>query len=138
MSVEIDIVGRFGRSGIDLEGSAMSLLEFAGRVEGLRGRETFGLRMPSAPASPYTGYLRSLEIKVGEGNVHILRDDDRVHIAGSVEKMGILAKNIASLASQESNHSSEHSHIEYYPGHFYLAEESEPLVLTRAGGPVSD
>jgi len=134
MSADIDIVGRFGKSGVDLEGTAASLLELAGRVEGPLGRQTFELKMPSVPASPYSGYLRSMEIETGEGNVRIQRDDDRICIAGSKEKMRILAKNIASLASQKSDHSSEHSHIEYFPGHFYLAEGSEPLVVTRAGG----
>jgi hypothetical protein len=131
MSVEINIIGRFGNSGIDLEGTAMSLLELAERVQRLRGRETFELSIPSVPPAPYSGYLRSLQIEVGEGNVHILLDHDRVYITGSAEKMEILAKNIASLASQKSSHSSEHSHIEYFPGHFYLTEGSEPLVLTR-------
>jgi|SRR5579875_2834081 len=131
MSIEIDIVGRFGKSGTDLEGTAMSLLEFAEQLQRIRGRETFELRIPLVPPSPYSGYLRLLQIEVGEGNVHVLRDHDRVYIAGSVEKIEILAKNIAGLALQKSSHSSEHSHIEYFPGHFYLTEGSEPLVLTR-------
>jgi hypothetical protein len=129
--MNLDIVGRFADSGIDLEGTARSLFEFSERVREMRAHETFELNVPSVPPSPYSGYLRSLQIDVSEGNVHIWRDDLCICIIGSEEKMGILASNIASLATQKSNYSSEHSHVEYYPGHFYLAEGAEPLVLTR-------
>jgi len=131
MNVEIDIVGRFGSSGIDLEGTSASLIELAERVQRSEGHETLELSIPSAPASPYSGYLRSLQIEIGEGSVQILRDHDRLYIKGTPEKIEILAENIASLASQKSSYSVEHLHIEYFPGHFYLTEGSEPLVLTR-------
>jgi len=131
MSVKFNIVGRFGNSGIDLEGTAASLRELSERIGAIRGHETFELNIPSVPPSPYSGYLRSLQIDVCEGNVRISRDDDCIYVAGSAGKLAILASNMASLASQKSSFSSEHSHIEYYPGHFYLTEGSEPLVLTR-------
>lgn len=134
MSIETNIIGRFSDSGIDIEGTATSLLEFAKRVQWLRGRETFELSVPSVPAFPYSGYLRSLQIEIGEGNVHISHDQDRVYITGSLQKIEILAENIASLALQNGNHDPEHSHIEYFPGNFYLMEGSEPLVLTKREG----
>jgi len=132
--MNLDIVGKFGDSGTDIEGTARALLELSKRVLEIKGHEVFELNLPSVPPSPYFGYLKSLHIDLNEGNVHIGRDNESMHIRGSAEKIGILADNIASLALQESNSISAHSHIEYYPGHFYLAEESEPLVFTRREG----
>lgn len=131
MNIEIDVVGRLGNSGINLEGTASSFLDLSERLRDIRGHETFVLNVPRVSPSPYSGYLRLLQIDVGEGNVHISRDSDLICIAGSADKIGILASNIASVASQKSSVSSIHSHIEYHPGHFYLSEGSEPLVLTR-------
>ena len=127
----LDIVVRFGSGGIDIEGTAKSMLDLSQRVLQIREHEVFELSIPSKPPFPYAGYLRFLRIDLKEGNVHIRREGDCMLVGGSVEKMGILASNIASLAVQETNGTSAHSHIEYHPGHFYLVEGSEPLVLTR-------
>ncbi len=127
----LDIVGRFGGSGIDIEGTATSLLEFSQRVLQIRRHEVFELSIPSIPPLPYAGYLRFLRFDLDEGNVRIRREGDSMLVGGSVEKIGILARNIASLALQETDGIATHSHIEYHPDHFYLVEGSEPVVLTK-------
>lgn len=129
--MNLDLVGRFGSSGIDIEGTAKSMLEFSQRVLQIRTFEVFELGIPSIPPSPYAGYLRFLRFDLDEGNVHIRREGDSLLIRGSTEKVGFLARNIASLASQETDGIATHSHIEYHPDHFYLVEGSEPLVLTK-------
>jgi len=101
--MNLDIVGKFGDSGTDIEGTARALLELSKRVLEIKGHEVFELNVPSVPPSPYLGYLKSLHIDLNEGNVHIGRDNESMHIRGSAEKIGILADNIASLALQESN-----------------------------------
>jgi hypothetical protein len=101
--MNLDIVGKFGDSGTDIEGTARALLELSKRVLEIKGHEVFELNVPSVPPSPYFGYLKSLHIDLNEGNVHIGRDNESMHIRGSAEKIGILADNIASLALQESN-----------------------------------
>jgi hypothetical protein len=131
MSIKINIVGRFGNSGSDLEGTGASLLELSERVREITGHETFELKIPKVPPFPHSGYLKSLQIDVSEGKVQIWRDENCIYATGSVEMIAILAKNIAFLATQKNDRSSVHSHIEYFPGHFYLTEGSEPLVLTR-------
>lgn len=128
--MDLDIVGRFGSEGMDLEGTAKSMLEFSRRVLQIREIEIFELSIPSISPLPYAGYLRFLRFDLNEGNVHIRLEGDCMLVGGSVEKIGIFAGNIASLASQETNGIPAHSHIEYHPGHFYLVEGSEPLVLT--------
>jgi hypothetical protein len=133
--MNLDIVGKFGNSGTDIEGTARALLDLSKRVLEINGHEVFELNVPSEPPSPYAGYLKSLHIDLNEGNVHIWRDNESMYFRGSAEKIGILADNIASLALQERNSIPAHSHIEYYPGHFYLTEGSEPLVFTRREEP---
>jgi hypothetical protein len=51
-------------------------------------------------------------------------------IKGDPESLGILADNIDDFASEAD--SGTHLHVEYYPGHYYLAEGSESLVISIA------
>ena len=127
----LDLVGRFCNSGIDIEGTGKSMLELSQRVLKIRGQEMFELSIPSTPPFPYDGYLRFLRFDIGEGLVHIRREGDCMLVRGSVEKIEMFASNIASLALQETDSISLHAHIEYYSGHFFLLEGSEPIILTR-------
>jgi hypothetical protein len=58
--------------------------------------------------------------------------DNNLHIAGDKRKMEILATNVESFARESpDNH---HSHEEYFPGHFYLAPDSFPIVFEFSSG----
>lgn len=73
--MDFDLVGRFGNSGIDIEGTAQSLLKFSRRVLEIRRHEILEFSIPSLAPSPYVGYLKSLQFDLKEGNVHVWREE---------------------------------------------------------------
>jgi len=73
--MDFDPVGRFGNSGIDIEGTAQSLLKFSRRVLEIRRHEILEFSIPSLAPSPYVGYLKSLQFDLKEGNVHVWREE---------------------------------------------------------------
>ncbi|WP_425424625.1 Imm32 family immunity protein [Streptomyces phaeochromogenes] len=52
-------------------------------------------------------------------------------ISGDSDNRGVLAENLRDLATAEDG---GHLHIDYFPGHFYLAEGSLPLVVNSPHG----
>jgi hypothetical protein len=82
----------------------------------------------SAP-SPYDRSLFRMVIRSGSGKVvvSLMDDGQSLLVCGGDEFMAVLADNIGGFA--EDGVRGEHAHIEYFPGHYYLAEEAEPLVL---------
>jgi hypothetical protein len=132
----MNLIGRYGSSGIDLEGAAEDLRHLSRTIQEFVGSETFFLVVPSVPSSPYEGYLKSLRLEQHPGKVCISRDAGAIVISGPPDKLLVLARNIEEAAEgQDPPNSGKlryHSHIEYYPEHFYLSEESEPLVVTKA------
>lgn len=122
------IIGKYGKSSLDIEGSVESLRELSRAIQGLTGSEKLSLFSPPIPPTPYLGYARSLRIDRDEGKVCISRMADEIIISGSPETLVILARNIERLA--EGKIGGSHEHIEYHPGHFYLKENSTPLVIT--------
>jgi hypothetical protein len=133
--MNVNIIGKYDKSSVDIEGSADSLREFSQTLQGLAGSEVHVLPHPQAPPTPYLGYVKSLKMERSEGNVCVSLIADEMVISGSPEKLMILAGNIRRLAEQQGRASSdnynEHLHIEYHPDHFYLKEESIPLVVTK-------
>jgi hypothetical protein len=131
----MNIIGKYDNSSIDIEGSAESLRELSEVIQSFIGSELFSLYVPSTSPSPYLGYAKSLKLERGGGNVRVFRHGAEISISGSPEKLLIFARNIGRLAEQENHTRSDpyhdHIHIDYHPGHFYLDEESIPLVVTR-------
>ncbi len=133
-----------GRSGVREE-LVLSLLlgEETGELE-LKGcREKFQLlaaRIRSGDASsipltmvddprPYSRSLQRIEIRGGSGKVSISLLGDRVSllVQGGAESREVLAENIEAFARDATG--LEHMHIEPYPDHYYLAEDSAAIVL---------
>ena len=129
------IICKYDESSVDIEGSEESLCELSRTIQKCAGSEQLLLLLPQSPPTPDLRYAKSLKIDLGDGNVCISRIADEIIISGSPEKLEILARNIEFLAEQQGRSSSgtclDHLHIEYHPGHFYLREESIPLVVTR-------
>ena len=123
------LIGKYGKGGINLEGDAESFCELAQAIREAGDAREFILTIPSKDApNPYPGLADRLVIQTTNGSVLITRDASRIGITGSSEKLNALAKNIDFAAR---NAQSKHQHLEFYPGHFFLAPDSVPLIITR-------
>jgi hypothetical protein len=123
------LIGNYDNKEIDLEGDVASLRALADSIRELRGVLELNLDRPDTMTKNlYFGRANSLKIQVVLGNVRVSRDNDQIVISGSSEKLQKLAKNIESTAN---NSSSTHTHIEFFPGHFFLEPDSVPLIITR-------
>jgi hypothetical protein len=73
-----------------------------------------------------------LQVTAASGPVKILRKSGKICIEGSSDKLAVLANSIESLAGETPTQGvlKPHLHIEYVPGHFYLDQHSDPLVVT--------
>lgn len=79
-----------------------------------------------------TGQTSSALILFESGPIVINVQGDNLIVRGAERKLSLLGENIAFLANQEPSRGrlKTHLHIEYIPGHAYLDQTSEPLVLT--------
>ncbi|MGW2291475.1 Imm32 family immunity protein [Streptomyces phaeochromogenes] len=101
-----------------------SLASAVARGEGLLG----------STSAPGGNALTGVEIKDASGpGVLIHRDVARqiLVISGDSANRAVLAENLRALADAEDG---GHLHIDYFPGHFYLAEGSLPLVVNSPHG----
>ncbi|KJY28083.1 hypothetical protein [Streptomyces sp. NRRL S-495] len=112
---------------VDLTASAEELNRLAAAVaegEGLLSST------PSAGSDALTG----IEVKKTAGPGVLVRlDSERQVLVISGDSAGrtVLAENLRGIASAEDG---GHLHIDYFPGHFYLAEGSLPLVVNSPHG----
>ena len=136
----MNIVGKYDDSSVELEGTAEALHELSQVIRELVEAKDLSLALPSTSPTPYLGYLESVRIEQGTGKVCISRTGNQVLISGSPEMLTILSHNIESMPELQRRPASgmdrDHVHIEYYPGHFYLKEESVPLVFTKCASSV--
>jgi len=115
---------------MELRGSSSQFKELAAR---LRSGKEISVSLDDVPApSPYDRSLSRVVIRGGSGKVVIsLMDDGQsLLICGGGEFMAVLATNVDGFA--EDGVRGEHVHIEYFPDHYYLAQDAEPLVLALA------
>ena len=83
--------------------------------------------------SPYDGLLKEISIALKPNTlVYVGQEEERMVISGSQEYLSLLADDIRFLMENSTSSNSEfyHIHIEYYPEHFYLEQESIPLVVS--------
>jgi hypothetical protein len=79
---------------------------------------------------PYDVALSKLSIAVSDRQtvrIAVDRDGRRLLISGAVQHLAVLAQNLRGLARE--GRPGEHLHIEYFPGHFYLDQQSAPFVV---------
>ena len=114
-------------SEVDLTASAEELSRLAGAVadgEGLLG----------SAVSPGRNDLAGVEVKKTSGPGVLIRlDPERqiLVISGDSAGRAVLAANLLGMASAEDG---GHLHVDYFPGHFYLAEGSLSLVVNSPHG----
>lgn len=129
----MNLIGRYDDSDISLEGHEPALLELARLLRKAGDADVRPLMIPPTPPDPYNSYATSLKVEHGASGVRIARNQSQIRISGSSNKLAALAENIEWIANgNPANIGSNHIHIEYHPGHFYLEEESIPLVISKS------
>ncbi|MFF5187953.1 hypothetical protein ACFY30_30020 [Streptomyces sp. NPDC000345] len=116
-----------GYGEVDLSASAEELMHLARAVAQGEGRF-------SSTASPGSNALAGVEVRKTSGpGVLVHRDAERrmLVISGDSAGRAVLAENLQAMATAEDG---GHLHIDYFPGHFYLAEGSLPLVVNSPHG----
>ena len=113
---------------ISLAGSRAELAAVAERLAA-----PGSIELAQAPSGgPYPVVLSSLTVVVRPGSrVRIVVDGPAIQVEGDAAKLADLAANIRGLADE--GEVGAHQHIEWFPDHWYLAEESTPLVLELLG-----
>lgn len=116
---------RYGE--VDLSASAEELTRLASAVAQGEG-------LLSSTSSPGGNALAGVEVRKTSGpGVLIHRDAEQqiLVISGDSASRAVLAENLQAMATAEGG---GHLHIDYFPGHFYLAEGSLPLVVNSPHG----
>ncbi|KOV17659.1 hypothetical protein ADK60_27225 [Streptomyces sp. XY431] len=88
----------------------------------------------SSTPSAGSDALAGIEVKKTAGPgvlVHLDSERQVLVISGDSAGRTVLAENLRGMASAEDG---GHLHIDYFPGHFYLAEGSLPLVVNSPHG----
>ena len=114
-------------SEVDLMASAEELSRLAGAVADGEG-------VLSSAVSPGSNDLARVEVNKTSGPGVLIRlhpERQILVISGDSAGRAVLADNLLSMASAEDG---GHLHIDYFPGHFYLAEGSLPLVVSSPHG----
>jgi hypothetical protein len=116
---------------VDLTASAAELSRLAGAVADGEG-------LLSSTAPPGGGVLAGVEVRrTSDPGVLIRLDPERQILVISGDSVGraVLADHLRDVASAEDG---GHLHLDYFPGHFYLAEGSVPLVVNSPHGGMPD
>ncbi|HKQ87984.1 MAG TPA: hypothetical protein VJS43_14605 [Candidatus Acidoferrales bacterium] len=128
------LIAKYVDNAIELEGNKESLRALSVLLREVEREVRVALKIPDYPPTPYPAYVGVLSVDCGGTDVSISRQHNELRITGPHSKLGILADNIEFLAEQQTSQSSvmPHLHIEYNPGHSYLAVHSVPLVVKRS------
>ena len=114
-------------SEVDLQASAEELSRLAVAVADGEG-------VLRSAVSPGSNDLAGVEVKKTSGPGVLIRlDPERqiLVISGDSAGRAVLADNLLSMASAEGG---GHLHVDYFPGHFYLAEGSLSLIINSPHG----
>ena len=124
-----------GKGELAVEGTSQALATLAAGLREASPVVELPLNLPSArEIGAYSGFLTTIRISTVDQPVEVLRDGFVLQIRGSRSKLGLVASNIESLITSEEvvptrGRIPPHLHMEFYPGHFFLHPDSEPLVI---------
>lgn len=116
-----------GYGEVDLSASAEELTELASTVAQGEG-------LPSSTFPPGSDAMTGVEVRGTSGpGVLIHREAERqvLVISGDSASRAALAENLRDMATADDG---GHLHIDYFPGHCYLAEGSLRLVVNSPHG----
>jgi hypothetical protein len=109
--------------GFNVEGKADALLALADAVE-----RPMRVEVSSADGSP-----ASLSVTLGSGPLVMSYDGNHARLVGNHASLHLLAQTLRNLAaSPPSRPVQRHGHIEYFPGHTWIAAESVPVIAYLA------
>ena len=111
-----------GSGEVDIAASAEELMRLASAV-------ALGEGLVAATSSPGSDALAGIRVDRTPGpGALVRRDAERqiLVISGDSASRAVLAENLEAMATAEDG---GHLHLDYFPGHFYLAEGSVPLVV---------
>ena len=114
--------------------SEVDLMASAGELSRLASAVADGEGVLNSAVSPGSNDLAGVEVKKTSGPGVLIRlDPERqmLVISGDSAGRAVLADNLFSMASAEDG---GHLHVDYFPGHFYLAEGSLSLVINSPHG----
>ena len=122
---EDSLAGFYSESGdLAVEGTAVGLRRLADALRLGRAEVVLDIEPGKGP-SPYDGFLERIVIALGSERVAVSRAGRALCIVGNSDALAQMAANIDALSNERGGH----LHEEYYPGHFYLAAESAPVVV---------
>jgi hypothetical protein len=88
------------------------------------------LKVPSERPDPYERWLESIAVQPELlPQVMIAKVGNQLVLRGGRKSLDVLAENLESFA-QSTCEENSHTHIEHFPGHYYLREGSVPLVVS--------
>lgn len=111
----------------NVDGTRVDFLGLAALL--LQGKGEIKTDTQGSPA-PYDKFLKSIIIKTvpGQRLTFSATEDGDLLVAGESAGLEILAGNLKWFAEGERT-KGDHMHVEYHPDHFYLAEDSIPMVF---------
>ena len=119
-------------SNVEIEGTRTDLVELSRSIKGCESVCRVPLFVPAPFDERGLRYLKELVIMVEPNLLRIWEADQQLFICGGKEKLDLFLANIEWLVdaqAEEVRKTRNHLHIEFYPGHFFLAEDALPLVL---------
>lgn len=119
-----------GTGEVDVEGTESDYLDFVSQL--LVGKGNIAGNMEGSPA-PYDKFLKSIIIKTvpGQRLSFSVTEEGDLLAAGESRGLEAIAGNLKWFVESERR-KGDHLHVEYFPDHFFLAENSIPLVFMVA------
>ena len=119
-----------GTKELDIEGSGKDLSDLAAFLQDETATLYDKISGAGRASKGYSKCLSRIVVDRVEGQrVRLtVQADECLVITGDARKVAILTANIASAARMPAG---EHTHIDFYPGHVWLAEDSDPLVVSK-------
>ncbi|WP_306370985.1 hypothetical protein [Nocardiopsis sp. CC223A] len=91
-----------------------------------------GALAPVADPAPYDRAPARVDVRHrASGKVRVSVDGGTLVIEGAPESLAVLAENVEVFADEA--HPRHHLHVDHFPGHYYLAEGSAPVVVAFDG-----
>ena len=118
-------------SGVSIEGSSEELLAIRERIVGLAEIGTGKIELSghsTGSPSPYEHWLERVVISSGRGPILALVGTNReFNVTASPECLRVLA---SFFSVPEGAQPGWHTHLEFYPGNQWIAENCEPTVIS--------
>lgn len=112
---------------VDLTASAEELSRLADAVAN-------GEELLKSTVAPGSNALAGVEVKKASGPgvlIHLDPERQILVVSGDSAGRAVLADNLRGMASAEDG---RHLHLDYFPGHFYLADGSVSVVVNSPHG----